>query len=49
MTRKRYKVKRRACGVCKPGKRGSSNRWSPKGEMLLREYERERNRGWARD
>jgi hypothetical protein len=38
--RKRYKKKRRSCGVCKPGKRGITKRWSPREEMLVKRYEK---------
>jgi hypothetical protein len=44
--RKMYKRKRRSCGVCKPGKKGITKRWSLKDEHLLREFDRER-RWWT--
>jgi len=30
VTRKQHKRKRRACGLCKPHKRGHANRWTAK-------------------
>jgi hypothetical protein len=42
--RKRNRTKKRACGVCKPRKRGWTIRWSPRELMLLKEWERERKR-----
>lgn len=41
MTRKRYRAKRRACGLCKPHKRGWQRRWDDRAEARLREFERE--------
>ena len=38
--RKQYKRKRRSCGICKPGKRGISKRWSPREVMLQKEFQR---------
>lgn len=38
--RKRLKKKRRSCPLCKPHKTNGSNRWKPKEEFLLREWER---------
>jgi hypothetical protein len=47
--RKRYRKKRRSCGVCKPDKMGLSKRWTARQEMLLKEFEREaRYRGSRR-
>jgi hypothetical protein len=43
--RKRYRKKRRSCGVCKPDKRGISKRWTPRDEVLLKDFERRLNRG----
>ena len=40
MARKRIKKKKCSCKVCKPGKTGQSNRWSPKYEAELRLFER---------
>jgi hypothetical protein len=40
MARKRLKRKKYSCKVCKPGKTGQSNRWSPKDESALRRFER---------
>lgn len=45
MSRKRFKTKRRACSLCKPHKRGRSNRWSPKDLELLRQFEKAVHRG----
>lgn len=39
--RKRYKVKRRSCDLCKPNKRGHDVRWSPKELARLKLDERE--------
>lgn len=39
--RKRTKVKRKGCGLCKPHKRGLENRWKPKDEARLAAAERE--------
>lgn len=39
--RKRTKVKRRSCGLCKPHKRGLENRWRAKDEARLAAAERE--------
>ncbi len=36
--RKRIKGKRYSCKLCKPGKTGQSNRFSPREEMLLRRF-----------
>lgn len=38
--RKRLKRKLRSCNMCKPHKTGRSNRWKPKEEARLREFER---------
>lgn len=47
--RKRFKGKHRACGLCKPGKRGLAVRWTPREEVRLKEFERSRNSGdWTR-
>jgi hypothetical protein len=42
--RKRYRVKRRACALCKPDKRGGAPRWDDRQLMLLRAWERKRDR-----
>lgn len=39
--RKRTKIKRRSCGLCKPHKRGLANRWKPRQEARLSAAERE--------
>jgi hypothetical protein len=33
--RKRTKIKRRSCGLCKPHERGLANRWKPRQEARL--------------
>lgn len=38
--RKRFKKKRRSCGLCKPHKRGLDKRWSAKELFCLKEFER---------
>lgn len=38
--RKRYKKKLRSCGLCKPHKKGWSNRWLNKELYLLKEFEK---------
>ena len=40
--RKRLKKKDRSCSLCKPHKTGWSNRWKPKEEQNLKEYEKEK-------
>ena len=40
--RKRYKIKKRSCGVCKPHKKGGAPRWDNRELVRLKEYERER-------
>jgi hypothetical protein len=37
--RKRYKKKKRSCALCKPHKMGGDNRWTPKDEAALAEFE----------
>lgn len=37
--RKRYRAKRRSCGLCKPHKRGLTKRWKPRDQALLRAAE----------
>ena len=39
--RKRFKMKRRSCAVCKPFKMGVVKRWKSRDEILLREFERD--------
>lgn len=39
--RKRYKLKRRSCALCKPYKRGWESRWKAKDRQLLEVAERE--------
>jgi hypothetical protein len=40
--RKRLRRKKQSCALCKPHKMGWGNRWKPKEEARLREFERER-------
>ena len=49
MSRKRYRKKDRACGLCKPDKAGRSKRWSAKELQRLRGFEQALHRGgdWA--
>lgn len=39
--RKRYKLKRRSCALCKPHKRGWDHRWKAKEQQRLETAERE--------
>jgi len=39
--RKRFKKKRRACGLCKPHKKAMSNRWTTKDLDVLKRAEAE--------
>jgi len=39
--RKRYKLKRRSCALCKPHKRGWDQRWKAREGELLKTAERE--------
>ncbi len=39
--RKRFKMKKHSCGLCKPHKVGGANRWNAKELVLLKIYERE--------
>lgn len=39
--RKRYKNKKKSCGLCKPHKRGWSNRWKDKEMQKLKISEKE--------
>lgn len=39
--RKRYKLKRRSCALCKPHKRGWDQRWTAKEGQRLENAERE--------
>ena len=43
--RKRLKRKAHSCKLCKPGKTGQSNRFSPKEQMLLRRFEKALSNG----
>ena len=37
--RKRRKRKKKSCATCKPHKMGGANRWKPKEQQALREFE----------
>lgn len=39
--RKRYRTKRRSCGLCKPHKRGMASRWNARDAAALRAAEAE--------
>ena len=39
--RKRYKNKKKSCGLCKPHKRGWTNRWSAKDKRDLMDGQKE--------
>ena len=41
--RKRLKVKRRSCAMCKPHKMGGAKRWKPKDLEELKRFEKEKN------
>lgn len=41
IVRKRYKLKRRSCALCKPHKRGWDHRWKAKEGQRLETAERE--------
>lgn len=43
--RKRLKIKRRTCALCKPNKRGGAPRWKNRELAMLTEWERDRQ-GW---
>lgn len=45
MARKRYRKKRRSCGVCKPHKAGIVIRWSGRDFSRLRSFEKAKDRG----
>jgi len=34
------KNKKKSCALCKPHKTGHANRWKPKEEQLLKDFER---------
>jgi len=42
--RKRYKKKLKSCAMCKPHKMNGANRWKPKDEARLKEFEQEMKR-----
>lgn len=42
--RKRFKIKKASCGLCKPQKRGISNRWNNKELIKLNEWEEVKNK-----
>lgn len=37
--RKRLKRKKKSCAMCKPHKMNGANRWKPKEEQALKEFE----------
>lgn len=41
--RKRYKVKKKSCALCKPFKQGWEKRWKAKDEAKLKEFEELKN------
>ena len=40
--RKRYKLKKRSCALCKPNKMNGDVRWTNKELSALKEFEKER-------
>lgn len=42
--RKRFKVKKHSCGLCKPNKVGWANRWGYKEFAKIKEFEKEKRR-----
>lgn len=40
--RKRLKMKRHSCALCKPNKMGGACRWKPKEEAALKAFEKEK-------
>lgn len=40
--RKRFKIKRHSCGLCKPHKLGLAHRWTAKDFARIKEFEREK-------
>lgn len=40
--RKQLKHKKRACGLCKPFKRGWQNRWKPKEKDELKKFQKDK-------
>jgi len=40
--RKRLKKKKRSCAMCKPYKMHWENRWKPKDEARLKDFEKEK-------
>jgi hypothetical protein len=47
--RKRYKLKLRSCGLCKPPKRAWVSRWKPKELQLVELAEREMRASLGRE
>ena len=41
--RKRFKIKKRSCALCKPNKMGWSNRWNAKELAIIKEFEKLKN------
>lgn len=46
--RRRYRKKRRSCGVCKPDKKGLAVRWTNRQLAQLKEFERDRHKYMGR-
>lgn len=46
--RKQLKNKKRACGLCKPYKRGMENRWKPKDRTTIKNLEKEAISGYLK-
>jgi len=42
--RKRFKIKKRSCALCKPQKMGWSNRWNAKELAEIKEFEKIKNK-----
>jgi len=40
--RKRFKIKKKSCPICKPSKAGWSNRWKKKELVKLEDFEKEK-------
>jgi len=39
--RKRFKIKKRSCSLCKPNKMGWASRWNNKELLLLKQFEKD--------
>lgn len=42
--RKRFRIKKHSCGLCKPHKIGWSNRWNYEEFTKMKEFEKEKRR-----